>query len=93
MPAVSTGEPSHTFGRSRHRLNGNWTDHQLQATLKAVDQGLPVGTVASHFDIPRSTLRNHVTGVTGVTRGRNRGQAPVLTTEEEQQLVDYIIQM
>lgn len=49
-----------------------------------------MGIVASHFDIPRSTLCSHVIGV---TRDRKRGQALVLTTEEEQQLVDYIIQI
>jgi hypothetical protein len=55
-----------------------------------VDQGVAVGTIASHYEIPRSTLRSHVTGI---SKGRKRGKAPVLIVDEEQQLVDYIIQM
>jgi hypothetical protein len=90
MPPVSASQDCCALGRSRQCLNRNWNDHQLQASLRAIDQGLPVGIVASQIDIPRSTLRSHITGMTKV---RKRGQAPVLTAEEEQQLVDYIIQM
>jgi hypothetical protein len=52
MPLVTTGQGCCTPGRSRQRLNGNWTDQQLQATLRAVDQGLPVGAVASILTFP-----------------------------------------
>jgi hypothetical protein len=66
------------------------TDQQLAATLRVVDQGVAVGTLASHYQIPRSTLCSHVTGL---SRGRKRGKVPILTVDEEQQLMDYIIQM
>ena len=49
-----------------------------------------MGIVVSHFDIPRTTFYSHVIGV---TRDRKKRQAHVLTAEEEQQLVDYIIQI
>jgi hypothetical protein len=86
MPELNEQPPA----AHRQHLKGNWTDQQLATTLQAVDQGVAVGTVASHYEIPRSTLRSHVTGI---SRGRKRGKAPLLTVDEEQQLMDYIIQM
>jgi hypothetical protein len=86
LPEVNERPPT----ARRQHLNGNWADQQLAAALRAVEKGVAIETVASHYQIPRSTLRSHVTGL---SRGRKRGKAPVLIVDEEQQLVDYIIQM
>jgi hypothetical protein len=72
------------------KKNGNWADHQLRATMAAVDQGCPVQTAALNYEIPRSTLRYHVMGQ---SLSRKRGRKPVLSTVEEEKLVKYIMGM
>jgi hypothetical protein len=44
--------------------NRNWFDAQLNATMLAIERGSPKQIVAFDFDIPRTTLRDHVMGFT-----------------------------
>jgi hypothetical protein len=71
-------------------MNGNWSDAQLKAALSAVERGSPVQTAALDFDIPRTTLRNHVMGL---SLTRKRGRKPVLSRTEEEKVVQYIMGM
>jgi hypothetical protein len=46
-----------------------------------------VQTATLDYDVPRSTLRNHVMGL---ILARKRGRKPVLLAVEEDELVNYI---
>ena len=87
-------EDENLHGKGRRRvqlpLNGNWTNAQLHAALAAHERGMSMNGAATAFNIPRSSLRAHLTGT---VLSRKRGAAPVLTPNEEQQLVDYVIGM
>jgi hypothetical protein len=68
--------------------NGKWSESQLKAAMAAMEQGCPVQTAALDYDIPRSTLRGHVMGL---TLSRKRGRKPVLSVGEEEKVVKYIM--
>jgi len=55
-----------------------------------MDEGMPVRTARREFGIPASTLRGHVYGT---TLYRRRGRKGVLTSKEENDLVQYLINM
>jgi hypothetical protein len=55
--------------------------------MAAVDKGCHVQTAAPDYDVPRSTLRSHVMGI---TLSRKRGRKPVLSATEEEKVVQYI---
>jgi hypothetical protein len=65
-----------------------WTNGQLQLALAAQERGVPVHAVAAAFDIPRSSLRNHLLGI---STSRKRGAKAILTQVEEQQVVEYVV--
>jgi hypothetical protein len=69
-------------------VNRNWSDAQLRSALFAVERESPVQTTALDFDIPRSTLRNHVMGL---SVSRKRGRKLVLSKAEEEKVVQYIL--
>jgi hypothetical protein len=71
-------------------VNGNWFDAHLRATMFAVERGSHVQTAALDFDIPRTTLRGHVMGL---TLSRKRVKKPVLIAVKEDKVVKYIIGM
>jgi hypothetical protein len=62
----------------------------LRAALGAVERGCPVQTTALDFDIPRTTLRSHLMGI---TLSRKRGRKPVLIPTKEDKVVKYIHSM
>ena len=69
----------------------NWTDATLQKAMDAVtDHGMKVKVAARAFDIPASSLRDHLYGK---TTSRQRGNLPTLKLDEEKKLVDYIFKM
>jgi hypothetical protein len=55
--------------------------------MAAIDRGCLVQTTALDYDVPRSTLRSHVMGI---TLWRKCGRKPVLSAAEEGKLVNYI---
>ena len=83
------GVPSGHASRSRKRT-GLWTDSQLQAAIAAIDAGNRISTVARDFDIPASSLRDHINGR---TLQRKKGRQGVLTVEEETALLHWILDM
>jgi hypothetical protein len=72
------------------KKNGNWGDLQLRAAMAAIDQGCLVQIAALDYDIPRSSLKSHVMGL---TMSRKRGKKPVLSVVEEEKVVRYILGM
>jgi hypothetical protein len=70
--------------------NWNWSDGQLRAALSAVERGSPIQTAPLDFDIPRTTLRNHVMGL---SLSRKKRRRPVLSKVEEEKVVQYILGM
>ena len=76
--------------RRRARKTGNWTDQKLQKAIAEVDDGLSMKKAAKENGIPYSSLRDWCYGR---TRSRDHGAKPVLTAEEEVQLLDYLIAM
>ena len=54
------------------------------------DHGMKVKAAARAFDIPASSLRDHLYGK---TTSRQRGNLPTLKPDEEKKLVDYIFKM
>jgi hypothetical protein len=63
--------------------NGNWSESQLKAAMAAVEQGCPIQTATLDYDIPRSTLRGHVMGL---TLSRKRGRKPMLSVGEDSRM-------
>ena len=73
------------------RQSGNWIDVTLQKAMDAVtDHGMKVMATVRAFDIPASSLRDHLYGK---TTSRQRGNLPTLKPDEEKKLVDYIFKM
>jgi len=62
----------------------------LQYVLDAVESGGRICTVARHYGIPASSLRDHLYGC---TIHRKRGRQGVLTNKEEEELERYLLQM
>ena len=58
--------------------------------MEAIDQGYSYSQVSAEYDIPKSSLRDHVIGK---TRSRKMGPKGVLTDEEEFALCEFIQEM
>ena len=70
--------------------NGNWINEQLQSALAAVDDGVGIKKAASRNHIPYSSLRDWCYSK---TCPRDQDMKGVLTLVEEEQLVQYLLQM
>jgi hypothetical protein len=86
-PEPSEVSPAKGSKRQRLLKIGNWSDQQLRAAMAAVERGCPVQTTALDYDVPRSTLRSHVMGL---TISRKCGRKPMLSPAEEDKLINYI---
>lgn len=69
----------------------NYPEEQMQLAIDAVHSGMPVATAAKRFSVPRITLMYKVRGKT--PRYRRMGPDTVLTKEEENILVQWIVTM
>jgi hypothetical protein len=81
------GSPAKRLKSQRLLKTRNFSDHQLRAAMAAVDKGCPVQTAALDYDVPRSTVRSHVMGI---TLSRKRGRKPILSATEEEKGVQYL---
>ena len=61
----------------------------MQKAMAAVDKGESIRTAAIKFNIPRSTLHDRIKGK--VKMGARRGPASYLTTEEEEELANFLV--
>ena len=67
-----------------------WTDQQLQKAIAAVDGGMSMRKAAATYSIPYSTFREWCYGI---RTSRKKGSPIVLKPAEEEELVNYLIQM
>ena len=68
-----------------------WTLESLEEALEEIQQGkLSVRAAASKYDIPKSTIHDHVKHH---DREARPGPSPILTKTEEGELVKWIVDM
>ncbi|KAG0630462.1 hypothetical protein M758_1G179800, partial [Ceratodon purpureus] len=101
-PTLSNGDGGEDLPSSQEEPNSgrrgaatkkhvSWTNAQLKLAIDAVtDEGVKVRAAARHFGIPYTSLRDHMYGK---VLGRKRGPKTVLSSEEEEKLVDYCFKM
>ena len=65
-----------------------WTDEQMLAAMKAVEEGHPINQAARDHGIPKTTLKDRISG--RVTHGSNPGPKQYLTSSEEKELGDFL---
>ena len=71
-------------------MRAQWTDEALKEAIQAIDDGYTMEEVSIHYSIPRTSLRDHISGK---TTSRKMGPAPTLTKEEEEALIHYLEEM
>lgn len=81
--------PRHTTTHAR-RKTGLWTDEQLREALADVDDGMSMRKVANMYNIPYSSFGEWCYGIQTT---RKKGPPSVLSPTEEEELVQYLIQM
>ena len=92
-PASTDLASNHVSSRRsqhRRRRTGLWTNRQLQEALAAVDGGMAMRQAAATYNIPYSTFKEWCYGI---RTSRKRGPPTVLKPAEEEELVNYLIQM
>jgi hypothetical protein len=77
-------------GSQRRLKIGNWSDHALKSAIAAMEAGGRVKIVARYFDIPPSSLTDHLHGR---TLSRKRRPPTILKADEEDALIEYITKM
>lgn len=74
------------------KKRGNWDSDDLVRAIKDVAEGrLSVRGAAEKYQIPKSTIHDHIS--LKVKEASRHGPAPILTKEEENELVQWIIKM
>ncbi len=68
-----------------------WTDAQMLSAVKDVERGHSINKSADLHGIPRSTLKDRISGRT--IHGINPGPVPYLTAEEERLLSDHLLKV
>jgi hypothetical protein len=61
-------------------VKNQWSDAQLAAAKKSVAEGMSVRGAGVKYGIPKTTLSNHLKGV---SKKRYGGPSTILTPEEE----------
>ena len=74
---------------NRNPKRKQWTNEQMLAAIDDVRKGLSCNRAADANRVPRSTLKDRVSG--RVNHGSNPGPLPYLTAEEEVLLADYLL--
>ena len=77
-------------GTGPKRKVGQWTDAQMHVAIAAVERGAKIKAVARDFDIPQSTLGDHMNRR---VLQRKKGPPTMLTHSEETSLEAYILKM
>ena len=70
----------------------DWASDDLQRVIKEVPEGkLSVRGASMKYGIPRSTIHDHAS--LKMKEVSHPGPSPVLTSEEERELVQWVIKM
>ena len=62
----------------------------MLAAIEAVENGYGVNQAAKEHGVPKSTLKDRLSG--RVVHGTNPGPRPYLNKQEEDELADYLVQ-
>ena len=74
------------------RLRKNWSDDSMLAAMEAVRTSqMSISVAANRFKVPRKTLDDRLKG--RVQHGSHPGVSTVLTVQEENSLVNYLLHM
>ena len=77
---------------ARESEEEKWTDAQMQATMKSVQDGISgVNQAATDHGVPKTTLKDRLSG--HVTHGINPGPRPYLNKTEESELSQFVLQL
>lgn len=68
-----------------------WNDTNLMNAMQAVERGVPLRRAAELYNIPKSTLHDHVSGK--VEFQARSGPDPYLSVEEEEELCNFLAQV
>ena len=78
------------LSKSKH-VRKLWTKESMAAAMKCVENSMGIREASRLYNLPYETLRCRTTHV--VSLERTPGPSTVLTSEEEEQLVSYLIKM
>ena len=74
------------------RLREKWSDDSMLAAMEAVRTSkMSISVAANRFNVPRKTLDDRLKG--RVQHGTHPGVSTVLTVQEENSLVNYLLHM
>ena len=65
-----------------------WTNEQMVAAMKAVEEGQSINSAAHDHGVPKTTLKDRVSG--RVAHGSKPGPKPYLTSAEEKELAEFL---
>ncbi|KXJ15434.1 Jerky protein [Exaiptasia diaphana] len=68
-----------------------WRNEDMEAAMSAVEGGMSRRAAAQHYNIPRTTLLDRLSG--RVQHGYRSGPDTFLTSDQEQQLAAYLVDM
>ena len=72
------------------KRRGKWTNDDLVGALACYDIGYELGKCCIAFNIPKSSLRDHLSGK---TKSRKIGAKTILTKEEERLIIEFMDEM
>ena len=75
--------------RLRPTKRKQWTEEQMTGALAAASEGMPANKAATMYGVPKSTLKDRISG--RVVHGRNPGPCPYLDPDEEKELADFLV--
>ena len=84
--------PAHSKPRSTRpaHYRVNWDEQKMRTALEAISSGMTLSKAAQMYGIPKSTLFDHKIG--RVLPGAKSGHPTILTEEEEEELVSFVIE-
>ena len=85
----SKSAPAVLHSPKKSRKCKQWSNESMVSALEAVKDGMPVKRVATVYGVPRSTLRDRVSG--NVEHGTKPGPSPYLSNAEETELANVLV--
>ena len=89
-PAITTPRCSPKKKRQSVKRK-QWSNESMEAALKAVKDGMGVNRAAELHGVPKTTLKDRVSG--RIAHGSKSGPKSYLTSREERQLSDYLLEV
>ena len=89
-PPPQPCQGSQNIGKKKKKKRENWSHKDMREAINLLDCGYKMHEVCEALNILRSPLRDHYNGR---IKGRKMGPKSILTKEEEDKVVDYVIEM